>query len=61
MSTHGDVGGFDLVQQMQPKANLQTCWIMLDQVKFVNGWTTLAYDVYDLVYYKVMAIVVYDM
>ncbi len=46
---------------MQPKVDLQTCWIMLDQLMFVNGWTTLACNVYDLVYYKVMAIVVYNM
>jgi len=34
---------------------------MFDHVKHVQGWTAMACQVYDLVYYKVMTIVVYDM
>jgi hypothetical protein len=37
---------------------------MLDHVgscELVNGWRTLACDVYDLIYCKVMVIVVYNM
>jgi hypothetical protein len=33
---------------------------MFDHVKCVDGWMTLACHVYDLIYYKVMIIVVYD-
>jgi hypothetical protein len=34
---------------------------MFDHVKCVQGWTTMAYHVYDLVYFKVMMIAVCDM
>jgi hypothetical protein len=46
---------------MQLGGDLQTCWIMFDHVKHVNGLTTLACHVYDLVYYKVMIINVCNM
>jgi hypothetical protein len=34
---------------------------MFDHVKHVQRWTTMACHVYDIVYCKVMMIVVYDM
>jgi hypothetical protein len=46
---------------MQPSGDLQTCWIMFDHVKHVNGLTTLACHVYDPIYYKVMTISIYNM
>jgi len=33
---------------------------MFDHVKCVVGWTTMACHVYDLIYYKVMTIVICD-
>jgi hypothetical protein len=35
--------------------------MMFNHVKHVQGWTTMAYHIYDPVYCKVMAIVVCDM
>jgi hypothetical protein len=35
--------------------------MMFNHVKHVQGWTTMAYYVNDLVYYKVMTITIYDM
>jgi hypothetical protein len=35
--------------------------MMFDHVKRVQNWTTMAYHVYNLVYRKVMTIVIYDM
>jgi hypothetical protein len=52
---------FDLVWRMQPSDDMQNAWMMFDHVKCVQGWTTMACHVYDLVYYKVMTIVVCDM
>ncbi len=46
---------------MQLNEDLQNAWMMFDHVKHVQGWTTMAYHVYDLVYCKVMMIMVYDM
>jgi hypothetical protein len=46
---------------MQLNDDLQNAWMMFDHVKHVQGWTTMAYHVYDLVYCKVMMIMVYDM
>jgi hypothetical protein len=44
------------------ECNLQeNVWIMFDHVKCVVGWTTMACHVYDLVYYKMLTIVVCDM
>jgi hypothetical protein len=40
---------------------MQNAWMMFDHVKHVQGWTTMAYHVYDMVYCKVMTIVVCDM
>ncbi len=34
---------------------------MFDHVKHVQEWTTMAYHIYDLVYYKVLAITINDM
>jgi hypothetical protein len=46
---------------MQPNDDLQNVWMMFNHVKCVQGWTTMAYHIYDLVYYKVMTITIYDM
>jgi hypothetical protein len=46
---------------MQLRDNLQNAWMMFDHVKHVQGWTTMAYHVYDLFYCKIMTIVVCDM
>jgi hypothetical protein len=46
---------------MQPNDDLQCVWMMFDHVKQVQGWMTMASHVYDLVYCKVMTIVVHDM
>ncbi len=53
--------GFDLVKQMQPSGNLHASWTMFDHVKHVQDWTTFTYHVYNLVYYKVMTIAIWDM
>jgi len=47
---------FDLVQWM-----LQNAWMMFDHVKHVQRWMTMAYHVYDSIYYKVMMNAVNDM
>jgi hypothetical protein len=46
---------------MQSSDDLQNVWMMFDNVKRVQGWTTMAYHVYDLVYCKVMTIAIFDM
>jgi hypothetical protein len=46
---------------MQLSDDLQNAYMMFDHVKHVQGWTTMAYHVYDLVYCKVMTIVICDM
>jgi hypothetical protein len=46
---------------MQPNDDLQNVWMMFNHGKPVQGWTTMAYHVYDSVYYKVMTITVCDM
>jgi hypothetical protein len=61
MSVDGIASRFDLVQQMQLGDDLQNAWMMFDHVKHVQGWMTMAYHIYDLIYCKVMMIVVYDM
>jgi hypothetical protein len=58
---NGTTSEFDLVQQMQPDDDLQNAWMMLDHVKHVQGWVTMAYQAYDLIYCKVMTIAIYDM
>ncbi len=35
--------------------------MMFDRIKCIQGWSTMAYHVYDPVYYKVMMIVFCDM
>ncbi len=61
MSMNGDGSGCDLVKQMQFGDDLQTTWIMFDNVKCVQGQTTFAYHVYDPIYWKVMMIAICDM
>jgi hypothetical protein len=42
--------------------DLQNAWMMFNHINRVQGSTTMAYHIYDLVdYYKVMTIAVYDM
>jgi hypothetical protein len=50
-----------LVAQMQPEGDLENSWTMFDNVKQIIGWTTMAYHVYDLIYYKVMTIAICNM
>jgi len=45
---------------MQPIGDLPNSWIMLDHVKRVASWTTMACHVYDLAYCKAMTIDVCD-
>jgi hypothetical protein len=40
---------------------MENAWMMFNHVKHVQGWTTMAYHAYDLVYCKVMTIAVCDM
>jgi hypothetical protein len=58
MSFYGAASGVDLVRHMQIGGDLQNCWLMFDHVKCVQEWTTMACHVYDLVYYKVLTIVI---
>jgi hypothetical protein len=51
----------DLVRHMQPRGELQNCWLMFNHVKSVHEWTTMACHVYDLVYYKVFTIAICNM
>jgi hypothetical protein len=46
---------------MQLGNGLQNAWMMFDHIKHVQGWTTITYHVYDLVYCKVVTITVYNM
>jgi hypothetical protein len=46
---------------MQPNDDLQNVWMMFDHVKQIQGWMTMAFHVYDPVYYKIMTIMVHDM
>jgi 6-phosphofructokinase len=46
---------------MQLKGDLENSWMMFNHVKRVQGWTTMAYHVYDPVYCKVMSIAICDM
>jgi hypothetical protein len=46
---------------MQSGDDLQNVWMMFDHIKDVQGWMTMACHVYDLVYYKVMMIAIFDM
>jgi hypothetical protein len=60
MFIKGDGSGCDLVKRMQPSGNLETCWLMFDHIKHV-GWMAPTCHMYDLIYYKMMTIVVCDM
>lgn len=61
MFVHGNASGCNLVKQMQLNGDLQTSWIMFDHVKCVSKWITLVCHVYDLIYYKMMTIEIYDL
>jgi hypothetical protein len=50
-----------LVARTQPGGDLENSWIMFDNVKQIIVWTTMAYHVYDLIYYKVMTIAICNM
>jgi predicted AAA+ superfamily ATPase len=52
------ISRFDLVQQMQLGYKLQNAWMMFDHIKHVQGWTTMAYHIYDRAYCKVMMIII---
>jgi hypothetical protein len=58
---HGNNNGCDLVKWMHPGGDLWTTWIMFDDVKCLEEWMTFDYNVYDLIYYKVMTIIICDM
>jgi hypothetical protein len=61
MLINGVESGISLITQMQPARDLQNVWIMLDHAKHVVGWITIACHVYNLVYCKMLTIVVCDM
>ncbi len=61
MFVNGTMSKFDLLRQMQPNDDLQNAWMMFDHIKCVQGWMTMGCHIYNLVYYKVMMITVYDM
>ena len=61
MSVDCPGSGVDLVKRMQPRGDLQDCWIMFDHVKRVESWTTMAAHVYNSKYCKVMTIAICDM
>jgi len=61
MSVDGTMFRFDMVQWMQLNDDLQNVWMMFDHVKWVQGWMTMTYHVYDSIYCKVMMIMVCDM
>jgi hypothetical protein len=58
IDNHGN--NADLVKWMQV-GDMESAWMTFDHVKHVEGWTTMVCHVYDLVYYEVMIIVMYDM
>ncbi len=61
MAINGVKSGTGLVTWMQLARDLQNGWIMFDHVKRVASWIIMACHVYDLVYCKVMTIVICDM
>jgi 6-phosphofructokinase len=61
MFVAGAVYEFDLVWQMQFSDDLQNMWMMFNHVKRVQGWMTMACHMYDLIYCKVMTIMICDM
>ena len=61
MSKVGSGRRVDLVKHMELGGDLQDVWIIFDHVKWVRGWTTMAYHVYNFSYYRVMTIACSDM
>jgi hypothetical protein len=53
--------GVELVKRMQVGGDMKNSWIMLDHVKRLKDWTTMAYHVYDSRYCKVLTIACCDM
>jgi hypothetical protein len=60
MSEVGPESGVHLVRRMQRGGDLENAWIMIDHVKRVKQWTTMACHVYDSAYCRVMTIAVCD-
>ena len=60
MLTEGPRSGVDLIRRMQRGRDLENAWLMFDHVKHVKKWTTMACQVYDTEYKKVMTIAVCD-
>jgi hypothetical protein len=52
---------FDLVRQMQLGDDLQNARMIFDHIMRVQGRTTMACHIYNLVYCKVMMILICDM
>jgi hypothetical protein len=50
----------DLVRLMQLVGDLQNEWMMFDYVKHVEEWTTMVCHICNLVYCKMMTIIVYN-
>jgi len=46
---------------MQPVGDLQNAWTIFDHVNHITSWATMACHVYNLAYYKMMTIVIYNM
>ena len=61
MLTERPGSGVDLIRRMQVGGDLQNTWMIIDHVKRVKEWTTMACHVYDPQYKKVMTIVVCNM
>ena len=51
--------GVDLARGTQPGRDLVHAWIISDHVKGVAEWTTMAYQVYNRTYQRVMTTVCY--
>ncbi len=60
MSIKGYGSGCGLVKRMQPRGNLETCWLMFDHIKHV-GWMGPTCHMYDPIYHKMVMIVMCDM
>jgi hypothetical protein len=61
MSEVGPGNGVDLVKQMQPGGDLENSKIIIDHVKRIRSWTTMACHVHDSTHCCVMTIAVCDM
>jgi hypothetical protein len=46
---------------MQLGGDLEITWLMFNHCKHVLGWSTMAWQVYDPNYVRVMTIAIYDM